>query len=412
MIFSIIIILIFLVVTYFQYIQGGFTAIISAGCALLAMLLAFGYYEAVTGLLAPGGMADFAPGAILIALFGVSYIILRVVADSVVPGNIALQLYVDRVCAALFGAGAAAMAVGVFAVGAQLMPFGPTVGDYARFKVATRTGVTIPKDAMSSSRQDVDTDVRDELVDPKLDPVASGEKLLLPVDDWVVGIARFASDGSLAGGQSFSRVHPDLLGQATVNRSGASLGTARLAINAGGVESAKVTGVFTVAGAKAYDAELSGFREGNKPFDPKLPNGDLLAVRVQFERVAADSDGKVRLPLGAVRLNVDGVDYRAVGTMEAGNYVGVGRPDDLVLVELKGDNKGADFVFAVPAPVLAQAAPGKKFKADTAFVEVKMFARTDLAGQTIGDWKASPAAVVSRKKLAPIGAVANFPAAK
>ncbi|GIW75691.1 MAG: hypothetical protein KatS3mg104_0754 [Phycisphaerae bacterium] len=57
-------------VTYYHYLQGGFTAVISAICALIAMLLAFGYYEPVMGMFPPGRMADYSGGMLLVALYG------------------------------------------------------------------------------------------------------------------------------------------------------------------------------------------------------------------------------------------------------------------------------------------------------------------------------------------------------
>ncbi|HEY0008384.1 MAG TPA: CvpA family protein [Tepidisphaeraceae bacterium] len=411
MLFAIIIIVLFAVVTYFHYIQGGFTAVISAGCAFFALCVAFGYYEYVAGMFSPGRFADYMPAMLLIGLFGVTYIVLRAVVDGLVPGNISLPLYVDRIGAVLFGAIAAAIGVGIFAVGAQLMPFGPDVGGHVRYEIRDRTGIIVPAAIIGGRGSDQDAVVKSEVITDVLDP-ANAQALLLPIDDFAVSLAGLASDNSLgAGGPSLRTIHPDLLGQAFINRTGPQLGGKRVVLNTGGVESATLVDVFTVPGAKLLDTEIPTFREASKSYSPKLPEPHVLvAFRVNFSGPAADSDGFVRIPQGSVRLVTDEEVFHAIGTGENAGVVGAGRLDDVIVIPLRGDVKGADFVFAMAPETLERIAPSRKFEADAGFLEIKMFGRLDIGGRTVTTYKPDPTVKVLRKKTSPVGAVASPPA--
>src|SRR5882757_7506125 len=97
MVLSSIIIILVLLVAYFHYVQGLFTSAISFGCALLATLVAFGYYEDLLNLIGQGKMADYSAGTMLMVLFGFTYLALRIIFDAMVPGNVLFPLYVERV---------------------------------------------------------------------------------------------------------------------------------------------------------------------------------------------------------------------------------------------------------------------------------------------------------------------------
>src|SRR5690242_163612 len=103
MLFSIIVILIILAVAYFQYAQGFFSATLSAVCAVFAALIAFSFYEPLVNTVLQGKMADQSHSLALVVLFALSYVILRVIFDKAVPGNIAVPLLVDKVGAGLMG---------------------------------------------------------------------------------------------------------------------------------------------------------------------------------------------------------------------------------------------------------------------------------------------------------------------
>src|SRR4051794_30293863 len=127
MIFSLIVIILLAAIAYFHYTQGLFSAAISAFCAVLAGVLAFSYHETVIFSLLRGKVADYAHGMILIALFALIYTVLRVIFDTLIPGNLRIPTLIDRVGAAVMGLIAGVFALGIFAIAAQSLPFGPSI---------------------------------------------------------------------------------------------------------------------------------------------------------------------------------------------------------------------------------------------------------------------------------------------
>src|SRR5215212_3155539 len=112
MILSLIIILLIGAITYWHYAQGFFSALFSAVAAVIAAVLAVSYHEpVVTGLL-KGAAADYANAMVLVGIFALVYIILRVMFDNFIPGNVSLPLYFDRAGGAVMGLVAACFTAG------------------------------------------------------------------------------------------------------------------------------------------------------------------------------------------------------------------------------------------------------------------------------------------------------------
>src|SRR5712671_6083242 len=127
MIFNILIIAAIGGIAYFHYAQGFFSAFFSAIIAILAAVLAISYHEPViTGLLG-GKMGDYAHSMVLVAMFALVYIVLRVLVDKAVPGNIRLPVIVDRVGGAAMGLVAGIFAAGILALAGAALPFSPGV---------------------------------------------------------------------------------------------------------------------------------------------------------------------------------------------------------------------------------------------------------------------------------------------
>src|SRR2546421_7013409 len=103
MILNILIIAIVGGVAYFHYAQGFFSATFSAVAAVIAAVLAVSYHEPLITTLLQGKAADYATSMTLCALFALIYIVLRVIVDKVVPGNIRLPVAIDRVAGPLRG---------------------------------------------------------------------------------------------------------------------------------------------------------------------------------------------------------------------------------------------------------------------------------------------------------------------
>ncbi len=385
MIFYVIILALVVGITYYHYVQGGFTATISAACALMAMLLAFGYYETVMGLFSAGKMADYSAGMLLIAIYGLSYIILRLCFDGLIPGNIRLPLWVDRGFAVGFGLIAAIFGVGVFAVGAQLLPFGAAIGMHARYDINDRP-VVIPRAYLTSARNDADAEVRDQLVKEVFEPSAANSPWI-PVDDWALGIVSIASQGAFAGNHSFADTHPDLLTETFANRLGADQAGRRVAVNTATEKQVTVgdkNSIFLIQPGlmQGEDFEIKKIRPGEKPLTlPPASNSRLLAIRVKFDDKAKDSDDYVRLTPSSALLLMDGQTFYPVGAITPAGAIALYRMDDQMLISMKGTHNAVDLVYAIPPAVFDKLATTGQFKPGNAILQIKLFARIDLTGK-------------------------------
>jgi hypothetical protein len=396
MIFSIVIILGVGIIAYYHYVQGFFSATISCVIAILSAMLAVSLHEPMVTTLLRGKLADSANALCLISLFALFYLIGRTIFDAAVPGNVRVPAAVDAVGGGLMGFIAGIFAMGIMAIAAQTLGFGPSVAGYSRYALSPERDVQVP-----GERQQVDAVVTDELTEQTMDPTkASG--MLLPVDDIVVNMVNRLSDGgSLAGTQKFKSIHPDLLTELFGQRIGVQVGAQRTALNIPGA-TAQVTlgkpGVFRLEKMNQFDAEIGNVR--GKPITVPEPRTSemLLVVRILFNNAAADKDGLARVSPGAVRLVANATNYFPIGTLEEGRTVFVNKPDDTLFITVKDADRGADFVFVVPAADVA-VGEGKEAKvADGVFVEVKRLARLELSGESIvSPVKASKDVQVLRK---------------
>src|SRR5580658_103781 len=165
MIFSVILFALVGVVAFFQYVQGFFSATISAILAVIAAIVAMGWYETAAPLLFNAKIYDQAASISLVVIFAVVYILPRLLIDSFVPGNVRVPFIVEKVGAGVMGLIAGLVCTGIVAVAADALPFGPSIGMYARF------GTTDQKDAQygGPSGQMVDSQTFDVFTGDKID---------------------------------------------------------------------------------------------------------------------------------------------------------------------------------------------------------------------------------------------------
>src|SRR4051812_38541526 len=112
-----------LAIGYWHYVQGLFTATLSAICAILAAIVAVSYHESIIAMLLKGAIANQAQGATLVFLFAIVYVLLRQFFDRLVPGNVRYPVLMDKVGAGVMGIVAGLFATGVLAMAAQALPF-------------------------------------------------------------------------------------------------------------------------------------------------------------------------------------------------------------------------------------------------------------------------------------------------
>ena len=407
MIFSIVILLLIGVIAYFHWVQGMFSGVISMVCAIVASLLAFSYHEQLAQSLFATKMTDQGHAISLVLLFAVSYLVLRVVFDNLVPGNVRLPATVDKVGGGITGFIAGIFAAGTLAIAVQSLPFGPDIGGYTRYATAAERDVKVP---LSGRGQFTDTYVYDEL---KSDKFENGKPdpdehsgMLLPADDIVVGMVRTLSDGgALAGARPLNAVHEDYVDELFYQRLGVQLGARKVMVNTEKTPHARAEKAYLIDKVDVVDGELGDIR--NRKLPPALSSNAtqaLVAIRIRFTAAGSDNDKNIRLAPAAVRLFANGKNYLPLGTLEGEGMLVMNRPDDYLVFE--SDSAG-DFVFQVPraevlesggsaapagnrpagggAPAAAAAdAPKPKFRAGV-FVEVKRMARTELASVGFAD---------------------------
>ena len=380
-------------IAYFHYAQGFFSAFFSTIIAILAAAVAVSYHEPLAMALLGGKMADYANSITLVAIFAGVYIILRVLIDKAVPGNIRLPVAVDRVGGAALGVVAGLFAGGIFALAGAAMPFGP--GVYPRYALEDRPEVTLP--IIPGQRTASNADINEQLTENTFTE-DNHKNLWIPADDFVLAVVSAMSDGgSMAGSVPLKSVHPNYADELFAQRLGIQVGAMHTAMNMAG-RSAQVSvpepGVFKIdvdlAKGKlpVQDAEFDTLHQRaitdvKPPLDNPSANFPLV-VRVKFEQNAADSDRLVRLAPASVRLCAGEKNYYPVGTWESGKLF-ANKVDDFLILNLQKEDRAADFVFLVdPSDVVEGDAKAKTQKVkDGVFVEVKRLARVDLAGREV-----------------------------
>jgi len=387
MIFALMMIALVAAIAYFHYVQGFFSATLSAMAAVLAAVLALGYQEVVVQSLLKGRMADYANGTVTIAIFAGVYFVLRLALDNAIPGNVRVPVIVDRIGAAVMGIIAGIFTTGILSVAAQALPFGPSIAMYSRYEIADRR-VIIPN--TRSGQQSLDREVFDELVADSFD-TAKPQSMLLPVDDVVLGFLIKTSNAAMRGAVPFDQMNPNYLQQLFGQRIAVEIGARQTAMN-GVVEQVKLAGMYQVDSVNQIEGELSTLRVNRDLKSELKPKEDQLLVvaRVTFTDKSSDQrDRLARVAPSAVRLCVGGKNYYPVGTLE-GNLMFATRADDKLFLDVAGADQSADFVFVVD---LADAFVSRPIDAKTnelefaagAFLEVKRLARFALAGKSIGN---------------------------
>jgi len=322
MVFSILLILFIGVIAYFHFVQGFFSAAISAMITVLAAVLAVSYHETVVNLVLRGKMADDAHGMVLCMLFAVIYFGLRVLFDSAIPGNVRTPSTVDKVGAAVMGVVSGIFATGIFAIAVQMLPFDPGISfmGYSRYSIHGERDLYVPTHGPS-----LDSKAYNEMDDSAMTP--DKEKgLLLPVDDWVLATVYHLSDGgSLAGDRPLASIHPDYLQELFGERLGIQTGGRRVALSFPGNPTVDVAGVYSVPSLPARDGVVKELRPATyvplyKDVVKPAGNQRILVVRIKINAGATDDDDSLfRFSTGSIHLvgKVAGTykDFYPIGTL-------------------------------------------------------------------------------------------------
>ncbi len=402
MIFSLIMIVLVGAVAYFHYVQGVFSAFLSAVFAAIAAVLAVGFYEQVLLSYAGGTRADYLAAGLIVIIFAASYTLLRLLFDGFVPGNIRVPVLLDKIGAGVFGVVAAVFATGTIAVAAQTLPLGPSIIDYSRLELRAVEKRVMMRRQMSGPLQSWELD----------DDTIGGQtqSMLLPVDEWLIDFVTFQSGtGALAGSQSFTDRHPDLLTQLFAQRLGTQPGVMRSAVNVGGGPEVEVSDAFLLTTFKQVEGESPEIRKADeRDWANATIDGQPIVLRVKVSGNATGTEEQfVRFGTGSARLVVGEPGERqnifpfgTLGSPDAPNVVARQKPTDYLLLPSNDGTPAVDLVFAVPQSAIVERSDdsGTSLRlAEGTFFEFKRYGAVDLSNLQITSYRSDSDLMLVRK---------------
>lgn len=394
MIFSLIILALVGAIVFFHYSQGLFSSFLSAVIAAISAVVALGFHEQLVFAISGGKMSDSAHAGMLCALYGGTYLVLRLAFDAMVPGNVNFGVWPDRIGGAALGLIAALFTAGIVAIAAQALPFGPSVAGFARWETSDyKTNLSgVPDWAKFGRNEDIVEKLInfDQMKDATLDPKRSSG-LLVPADSFAIGFIDTVSAGSLAGDTRWTDVHPDYLTELFAQRLGIQPGAKKTAFPMNDQSQVEVTAVFKAnpAGFPQIDGDLQDFRPpaSEPPFQQTLTAGEgqtLIIVRAIVRNDASDADSKIRFSLASFRLFAGGKNFYPVAVLKGTTEAIHQRADDFLIID---GGKGVDLIFSVDTEALlgkdADPSAAEIKLAPGAFLEFKRLSRVNLGGNDL-----------------------------
>lgn len=183
MLFAVVVALMVILVAAFWAYQGLFSSLIMFFESVVAVMLAFGFYEDVHGLWAGSLDAGLGLPLAFMLLFCASLGIMRVLTDRLIPTGATFNLYVERAGGALCGFFTGLILIGSALVAIQMLPIGSAVLGFERLEMNKKTGL----------------------------PEHKSLSIFKP-DAFVVGLADMMADqGRFGGANAFAQAKPDML---------------------------------------------------------------------------------------------------------------------------------------------------------------------------------------------------------
>ncbi len=109
-------------ITFYQVVQGMFSAMVMAILTILSAAVAFNFYEPLAELLG-SRLGAYTHAVTLLAMFVIPLYVLREIFDRSIKGNVVLGVWADRVGGGLFGLLTGLILVGMLMIVLQLLPF-------------------------------------------------------------------------------------------------------------------------------------------------------------------------------------------------------------------------------------------------------------------------------------------------
>ncbi|MBN1456878.1 MAG: CvpA family protein, partial [Sedimentisphaerales bacterium] len=185
-----IIIIVLLTMAYFYLKSPLLTSVATMFAAIIAVLVAFNFYEIVAEqLLSRGHGGQWAQPSCLLLLFVITLVLLRAACDQIVGANIEFGSIPKQIVAVVCGFVVGFIISGTLIVILAMSPLSPSM-PYERFPIE---GAKLNADRLGSNKS-------------------------LMADGFVCGLFKLASKGSLSSKKSFDVYHADFLDQLHINR--------------------------------------------------------------------------------------------------------------------------------------------------------------------------------------------------
>jgi len=181
-----------LALTFLHSMWGLFSGILNVFCAITALCVAFGFLDPVNDLVT-GSLhlhSSYSEPLVLTLLFAVTLIVLRLLSDNFIRGNVRVPMYVDWAGGGIAGFVHAQICVGVMVIAFVMLPWGGRIMQF----------------------QGVERVIRDKesVINPDTG-LAEFQRahLWLRSDEFAVGLFKMISGGALRGETTFAEVYPD-----------------------------------------------------------------------------------------------------------------------------------------------------------------------------------------------------------
>lgn len=276
-----------LAIAAYQVIQGVYSALIMSLLTTVSALVAFGFYEKLGELFLYKTHAPYADGISLMALFFVTLLVTRLLADRFLGKNVVLGLWPDRIGGGALGLYTGLICTGILAIAFQMMPFTEQLLGYQ-----THTDSLQRKDRLAP---------------------------FYP-DEFTVGMVSKLSNLALGGDRGYTENHDDLLRELFCGRNTAGK-FGRVDCEWGKDETPWLTVIQTFEPNDAHWKAISGHED--RPAYPLLSPGTqrrriiVHASVTNKARDKAENDQWFRLPGTHFRLvTARGASYYPIGFLE------------------------------------------------------------------------------------------------
>jgi len=212
--FSLFATVLILAVTFYQGLQGLFSALINCVLTILAAALAFAYFEDLYQGQLMSYQPDHGRAIALMAIFIVSLLVLRTIVDLLIKGNQTFPIYVDRAGGGIFGFITAMVIIGLLSIGFQMLPFDVTFLGFSRYSLVEESSNKEVVTAMRSttrSKGDEDRNVAYRIEVDWAQVKTARHNLWLNPDGFTVGLVSHLSRFAFQGRTSFADANPDFL---------------------------------------------------------------------------------------------------------------------------------------------------------------------------------------------------------